>query len=134
MPERVFPADKSALDDVLAFTGEQLEAAECPVKSIVPLTVAIEEMFVNVADHAYPGEGGIVKYSIVSDGNTVTFRLADSGIPFDPLSIPDPDTTLSAEEREIGGLGIFMMKKTMDEVHYERRNGENILTMKKYLI
>lgn len=133
MPERVFPAEDGALDDVLAFTEEQLEAAECPMKLVMPLCVAIEEMFVNVAHYAYPGGTGSVKYSIEPDGNAVTFRLTDSGIPFDPLSRPDPDTTLPAEQRKIGGLGIFMMKKTMDEVHYGRSDGENILTMKKAL-
>lgn len=131
MPERVFPAEESVLEDVLSFTEKQLEAAGCPMKLVMPLTVAIEEMFVNIAKYAYPNGGGSMKYSVVQDGNSVTFCMTDSGVPFDPLAKPDPDTTLSAEERQIGGLGIFMMKKTMDEAHYERRDGENILTMKK---
>lgn len=131
MPERVFPAEENALPDVLAFTEEQLESAGCPMKLFMPLSVAIEEMFVNVAHYAYPGGSGEVRYSIEQDGNAVIFRLIDSGIPFDPLARPDPDTTLSAKERKIGGLGIFIMKKNMDEVHYERRNDENILTMTK---
>lgn len=133
MPERAFPAEDAALEEVLAFTGEQLEAAGCPLKLVMPLSVAIEEMFVNVAHYAYPGESGSVRFSIEHDGDTVTFRLTDGGIPFDPLARPDPDTTLSAEKRSIGGLGILIMKKTMDEAHYERKNGENILTMKKHL-
>lgn len=131
MPERTFPAADSELPAVLAFTEEQLEAAGCPMKKVMQITVAIEEMFVNVAHYAYPGKNGTVRYSIEHDEHCVTFRLADSGIPFDPLAKPDPDITLSAQERQIGGLGIFMMKKTMDEVSYEYTNGENILTMKK---
>lgn len=131
MPERTFPANVSALQDVLAFTEEQLDAAGCPVKKVMPISVAIEEMFVNIAHYAYPSGNGTVRYSIEHDGHCVTFRLADSGIPFNPLAKPDPDITLSAKERKIGGLGIYMMKKTMDETAYEYFNGENILTMKK---
>ena len=65
------------------------------------------------------------------EDRTVTFRMRDSGVPFDPLKKPDPDITLSAEEREIGGLGIFITKKTMDTVTYAYENGENVLTMIK---
>ncbi|MGN1339502.1 MAG: ATP-binding protein [Oscillospiraceae bacterium] len=133
MPERTFPAHDSALQDVLAFTEEQLEAAGCPMKKVMQITVAIEEMFVNIAHYAYPGGNGTVRYSIEHDDHCIIFRLADSGIPFDPLAKPDPDVTLSAEERKIGGLGIYMMKQTMDDVTYEYTNGENILTMKKII-
>ena len=131
MPERTFPAEDSVLGELLAFTEEQLEQAGCPMKQVMKITVAIEEMFVNVAHYAYPGGSGSVRYSIEPGEGCVTFRLADSGIPFDPLAKPDPDITLSAKERQIGGLGIYMMKKTMDEVGYEYRDGENILTMMK---
>ncbi|MGN1423767.1 MAG: ATP-binding protein [Oscillospiraceae bacterium] len=133
MPERTFPAEDSALRDVLAFTEEQLEAAGCPMKKVMQITVAIEEMFVNIAHYAYPAGNGAVRYSVERDGNCVIFRLTDSGVPFDPLAKPDPDITLSAKERKIGGLGIYMMKQTMDELSYEYTNGENILTMKKII-
>ena len=132
MADRTFPADISALNEVLLFTEEQLEQAGCPAKSVMQITVAIEEMFVNVAHYAYPGREGTVRYSIEPGDNSVTFRMADSGVPFDPLAKPDPDITLSVDERQIGGLGIFMMKKTMDEVSYAYENGENILTMTKH--
>lgn len=130
MREKVFPAVDSALDEVLAFTEEELSG--CPPKFVMQVSVAIEEMFVNVAHYAYPDKRGEVRYSIEREGNRVTFRLADSGIPFNPLSKPDPDVTLSAEQRQIGGLGIYMMKKTMDEADYVYKDGENILTMKKH--
>ena len=133
MTERVFPADESALGDVLAFAEEELEKAECPSKTMMQLTVAIEEVFVNVAHYAYPDEEGQVSFGIAfdSESRSITFRIADKGIAFNPLEKPDPDITLSAEEREMGGLGIFICKKTMDEIGYARENGENILTMTK---
>ena len=135
MTERLFPADDSALNDVLAFAEEELEKAECPPKAMMQLTVAIEEVFVNVAHYAYPDEEGQVSFGIAfdSESRSITFRIADKGIAFNPLEKPDPDITLSAEEREIGGLGIFICKKTMDEIGYARENGENILTMTKKL-
>ena len=95
--------------------------------------VAIEAVFVNVANYAYGGGQGDMSLGIGFDEETreVTFRMADKGMPFDPLKKPDPDITLSAEDREIGGLGIFITKKTMNSVTYAYENGENILTMIK---
>ena len=135
MIERLFPADDSALNDVLAFAEDELEKAGCPPKTIMQLTVALEEVFVNVAHYAYPDEEGQVSFGIAydSESRSMTFRIADKGIEFNPLEKPDPDITLSAEEREIGGLGIFICKKTMDEIGYARENGENVLTMTKKL-
>lgn len=133
MTEKIFPAYTAALDDVLAFAKAALEQADCPLKTVMPLTVALEEVFVNIAHYAYPNGSGKVRLAIGHDpeSHTVTFRLTDSGIPFDPLSHQDPDLSLLAEERPIGGLGIYMMKKTMDRVSYDYRNGQNILTMTK---
>ena len=133
MTEKVFPAKIDALEDVLCFVDGTLEGYECPMKLQTSISVAIEEVFVNVAHYAY-GEGeGDVSISIAFDGDSrlATFRMADKGIPFDPLNKPDPDITLSAEQREIGGLGIYIVKKTMDTVTYTYENGENILIMKK---
>ena len=130
---KTFNAKTEALTDLLAFVEQVLEKCECSIKNQTAICVAIEEVFVNVAHYAY-GEGqGDVKFDIIFDKETrnVTFRMADKGIPFDPLKKPDPDITLSAEEREIGGLGIFITKKTMDLVSYAYENGENILTMIK---
>ena len=97
------------------------------------ISVAIEEVFVNVANYAYHGGEGNVGFAITFDkqSRVATFVIADKGVPFDPLKKPDPDITLSAEEREIGGLGIFITKKTMDAVSYEYKEGKNILTMIK---
>jgi sigma-B regulation protein RsbU (phosphoserine phosphatase) len=133
MARKVFPAKTESLLDVLAFVEQKLEKYECPMKIQTAICVAIEEVFVNVAHYAY-GEGeGDVTLDISFDNATrnIAFRMADKGVAFDPLKKPDPDITLSAEEREIGGLGIFITKKTMDEVTYAYENGENILTMIK---
>ena len=133
MTDRTVPAKTEALSDVLGFIEETLEGLECPMKLQTAICVAIEEVFVNVARYAYPDGEGDVSLHVGFDAKTrtVTFRMADKGVPFDPLKKPDPDVTLSAEERQIGGLGIFITKKTMDSLSYSYENGENILTMIK---
>jgi sigma-B regulation protein RsbU (phosphoserine phosphatase) len=128
-----FPAKTESLGEVLAFIEQTLEEYDCSMKTQMALCVAIEEVFVNVAHYAY-GEGeGKVEFTVDFDQETryITFKMVDSGIPFDPLKKSDPDITLSAEEREIGGLGIFIAKKTMDEISYDYKDGKNILTMIK---
>jgi len=133
MTNKTFSAKTEALTDVLGFVDGMLEAYECPMKVQTAVCVAIEEVFVNVARYAYKGGEGEVSLGIGFDKETriITFRMADKGVPFDPLKKPDPDITLPAEEREIGGLGIFITKKTMDSVTYAYENGENVLTMTK---
>ena len=135
MTNKTFPAKVDALADVLGFAEETLERYECPMKMQMAVCVAIEEVFVNVAHYAY-GEGeGDVDFGICYDeeNHAFIFRMADQGVPFDPLATPEPDITLSAEEREIGGLGIFITRKTMDQVTYTYENGKNILIMMKKL-
>ena len=133
MLNQTFPAKIDALSDVLGFVDQTLESCECPMKIQTAICVAIEEVFVNVAHYAYGDGEGNVTLGIGFDAQSheITFRMADQGTPFDPLAKPDPDITLSAEDREIGGLGIFITKKTMDSVSYAYENGENILTMIK---
>ena len=130
---RTFPAKTESLTDVLAFIEQILEKYECSMKIQTAICVAIEEMFVNVAHYAYGNTQGDVKFDVSFEEKTrnITFRMSDKGVPFDPLKKPEPDITLSLEEREIGGLGIFITKKTMDQVSYAYENGENILTMIK---
>ena len=133
MTVKKFPAKTEALSDVLGFVDQTLESLECPMKIQTAVCVAIEEVFVNVAHYAYgDGEGDMtLGIGFDEESRAVTFRMTDKGVPFDPLKKPDPDITLSAEERDIGGLGIFITKKTMDLVEYAYENGENILTMIK---
>ena len=133
MTNRTFPAKIEALSDVLGFVDLMLEKYECPMKIQTGVCVAIEEVFVNVARYAYKDGEGDAELTIGfnDESRTVTFIIKDKGVPFDPLQKPDPDITLSADERDIGGLGIFITKKTMDTVTYAYENGENILTMTK---
>ena len=133
MINKTFPAKIEALSDVLGFVDTTLEEYECPMKMQTAICVAIEEVFVNVAHYAYgEGEGDMtLGISFDEESRDITFRMSDKGVPFDPLKKPDPDITLSADEREIGGLGIFITKKTMDTVTYAYENGENVLTMIK---
>ena len=133
MENQTFPAKIEALSDVLGFVDRTLESYECPMKIQTAVCVAIEEVFVNVAHYAYGDAQGDMTLGITFDpeSRNITFRMTDRGVPFDPLQKPDPDITLSAQEREIGGLGIFIAKKTMDSITYNYENGSNILTMIK---
>ena len=131
MTERIFPAEIDELAAVIAFLEEELDKAEASPKLVVTLSVALEELFVHVAHYAYPDSKGTAKIEIDTSGDSVVIRLTDSGIPFDPLAKPDPDVTESAEKRKIGGLGIYMVKKSMDSISYQRQDGKNILTISK---
>ena len=135
MTRRTFPAVEKAVTDVLSFVEAELGKADCPVKTQTAICVAIEELVVNIAHYAYPGGTGSAELAIGIDRDSriATFVISDTGVPFNPLEKQDPDITRAAEEREIGGLGIFIVKKTMDTVSYARVGGENRLTMKKKL-
>ena len=123
------------LGEVQVFLDAQLEAANCPPKARMQLIIAAEEIFVNIAHYAYaPGSGDvIVRVEVCGEPPAVTVTFIDRGRPYDPLSRADPDVTLSADERKIGGLGVFMAKKFTDAMTYARRDGCNILTMAKNL-
>lgn len=133
--EITLDADVANLPKVTALLEETLEEADCPLKTQMQLCVAAEEIFVNIANYAYAPDTGTatIRLSLGGDPAAATVTFIDRGIPFDPLAKPDPDVSLSANDRKIGGLGIFMVKKTMDEVHYEYRDGQNIFTMRKKL-
>ena len=125
-------ADTAELDNVLSFADTILEELGCSVKAQMQIDIAIEEIFVNIAHYAYPEAEGEAVISVDSgEGPSVTITFEDEGIPYDPLKNEDPDITLSADDRPIGGLGIFMVKKSMDEVSYEYKDGKNRLTIKK---
>ena len=113
------------------FVDEMLETVSCPIKSQMQIDVALDELFSNVARYAYTPEAGKVTLRVLTGEGFAEISLADSGKPYDPLAKEDPDITLSAQERPIGGLGIFLVKKTMDEVQYRFENGKNITTIKK---
>ena len=133
MKEKVFSARKDTLPEVMAFTEECLESFDCSMKNSMAICVAVEEIFVNIASYAY-GDGtgeASLSFGFDEDERLMTLVVADNGIPFNPLEREEPDITLSAADRDIGGLGIFITKKTMDTVSYENENGKNILTMTK---
>ena len=124
------------LDQVLEFLEEQLFDAGCSMKAAMQLQLAAEaeEIFVNIASYAYGPETGTawIQVEFEKAPRAVKVTFTDAGVPYDPLEKEDPDVTLSAAEREIGGLGIFITKKSVDDISYEYREGKNILTLKKY--
>ncbi len=121
------------LHTVLEFIDRQLELIGCPMKPQMQIEIAAEEIFVNIAHYAYaPGTGeATIRVELYRDPSGVEITFIDRGVPYDPLAKPAPDVTLSAKERQIGGLGIFMVKKSMDKVRYEYLDGCNVLTIKK---
>ena len=133
--EMVVDADDSMLDEVLDFLSENLEEAGCSLKLQMQICVAAEEIFVNIAHYAYKPDSGkaTVSVELTGDPVTITITFIDSGIPFDPLAKEDPDEDVVFNEEKIGGLGIYMTKKMMDDVAYEYKEGKNVLQMKKKL-
>ena len=133
MKEMTITATVENIEKVTDFVNEQLEAIGCPMKAQMQIDVAIDELFGNIAHYAYNPETGpaTVRVEVTEAPVSVIVTFIDHGIPYDPLKKGDPDLTLSADEREIGGLGIFMVKKTMDEITYEYRDGQNILRIRK---
>ena len=135
MKELKLDAVTDNLPQVMSFVDEALEAADCPMKAQMQIDMAVEEICVNVSSYAYaPGVGPVtVKIGIADDPRRAIIVFEDQGVPYDPLAKADPDVTLSAEERQVGGLGIFMVKKTMDDMSYVYENNSNILTLTKRL-
>lgn len=133
MKEIVVEATIESIPKVTAFVDEQLEQLECPMKTQMQVDVAIDELFSNIAHYAYNTEIGsaTVRVEVMEAPLAVVITFIDNGVPYDPLAKADPDITLSIEERDIGGLGIYMVKKTMDDVSYEYKDGQNILRIKK---
>ena len=126
-------AKQENLGEVTAFAEAFLEENDCPPKALVQLGIVIDEVFSNIASYAYEGGEGKAEIRIFKTDDEITLVFTDEGIAFDPLAKEDPDVTLSAEDRPIGGLGIFIVKKSMDDVSYKRENGKNMLTIKKKL-
>jgi anti-sigma regulatory factor (Ser/Thr protein kinase) len=135
MKELIVEAKTDNLDEVTAFLDEQLESMGCSMKTQMQLDIAVEEIFVNIASYAYDSGTGeaVVRISHETAPERVVITFIDEGVPYDPLKKDDPDVTLSAEERQIGGLGIFMVKKSMDDMKYQWLDGKNVLTLTKLL-
>jgi anti-sigma regulatory factor (Ser/Thr protein kinase) len=134
MKQITVEAKTENLSQVAAFIEEALEQASCGIKEQMQIAIAVEELFVNVALYAYKTSGDVsVSIDISGDPPMCDITFKDSGTPYDPLVKPDPDVTLNAEERQIGGLGIYMVKKSMDDMRYEYKDGHNILTISKII-
>ena len=135
MKEITLTATLENIEVVTKFVDEQLEELDCPMKAQMQIDIAIDELFSNIARYAYAPNVGeaTVRVQSSDDPLTVIITFIDKGVPYNPLEKEDPDTTLSADDRQIGGLGIYMVKKSMDSMEYEYRNGQNILSIKKIL-
>lgn len=133
MDELNIEADVDNIDEATDFINSRLRAAGCPAKALTQIDIALDELFCNIARYAYyPSHGDVtLSLDILASPNRAELTLTDSGIAFDPLAGGNPDITKGAEEREIGGLGIFIVKKTMDCIEYKRRDGQNILKITK---
>lgn len=135
MSELNVEAKTENVDMVIEFVNRQLDSLECPMKVQTQIDIAVEELFVNIANYAYSPEIGsaIIRMEVQDEPLTVFITFIDMGMPYNPLAKEDPDISLSAEERGIGGLGIYMVKKSMDDITYEYSNGQNILQISKKL-
>lgn len=133
MKEITLEAKISNIEKVTHFVEEFLEEVSAPLKTQTQINVAIDELFSNIAHYAYGEEGGeaTIRVSVTNNPQKVEVVFIDNGVPYNPLEKEDPDIALSAEERQIGGLGIFMVKKLMDDIDYKYTDGKNILTIKK---
>lgn len=131
------PANLEELDNLTGRITQLLEENDCPQKNIIQTIVVAEEIFVNIAHYAYQDKSGeaLVHCAVANEDGRSVIRLEfeDWGIPYNPLEKDDPDTTMTAEDRQIGGLGIFMSKKMMDEISYSRSDGRNKLVLVKYI-
>lgn len=118
---------------VMSFVDEQLEKSGCSLEAQTQIDLALEELYVNIAQYAYaPGTGTVeIEFEVRGDPRTACITLTDRGRKYNPLEKEDPDINLPLKERSIGGLGIFLVKQDMDDIRYEYRDGKNILTIGK---
>ena len=135
MDEMNVAATLENLDTAMGFIEEHLVSYGCPETAQMQVMLAAEEVYVNIANYAYNPEVGpaTIQVEVHEAPLEVVITFMDNGKPFDPLAKGDPDITLSADDREIGGLGIFLVKQTMDDVHYEYTDGRNVLRIRKRL-
>ncbi|MBQ9487696.1 MAG: ATP-binding protein [Selenomonadaceae bacterium] len=133
MEQLIVEATVENLERVTDFIIESLEERNCKPKIIMQMELVIEELFVNVAHYAYKPNVGqcTVQREIEEEPRAITITFIDSGMPYNPLEHEDPDTSLGVEEREIGGLGIFLVKKNVDKITYEHKDGQNVLRLTK---
>ena len=132
---KTFIAMKENLQTVLEWMDGLLEQYNCPQKTLSQLNIAVEEIFINISSYAYPQGTSTVDLTCHFSGSPTDLEITftDKGVPYDPMKQKKPDITLNAEERNPGGLGIFMVRQSMDDMRYRYENGQNILMIKKSL-
>ena len=135
MEKRIIAAKTENLEEATGFVEQVLARTGCSARTKLQIRLAVEEIFVNIADYAYPSGGGEAELCcrLLPDPDRIRISFTDSGIPFDPLSREDADTSEEALLEREGGLGILLVKRTMDAAEYIRRDGKNILTIEKKL-
>lgn len=133
MREMTIDATVRNIPVVTEFVNDRLRELKCPLKALTQIDIAIDELFGNISNYAYKPDVGpaTVRVEVENNPVAVIITFIDGGRQFDPLSTDDPDTTLPASERRIGGLGLYLVRKTMDEITYEYRDGKNILRIRK---
>ena len=136
MKELTIDATVDNIPTVTDFVNEQLQKLNCPMKSQIQVNIAIDELFGNIAHYAYNPKTGTatVRVEVMQNPLSVVITFIDNGVPYDPLAKEDPDIAQSAEDRQIGGLGIYMVKKSMDNISYEYKEGQNILKIIKNIV
>ncbi|OPX28954.1 MAG: hypothetical protein B1H08_04905 [Candidatus Omnitrophica bacterium 4484_171] len=128
----VLAAKMESLDKAVDFIVEGASKLKFSDKDISQIRLAAEEIVVNIINYAYPEKAGNMRISYrTEDNNTLVVEIVDSGIAFNPLSLPEPDVNVPLDKRKIGGLGVYLVKKIMDDVNYERKDGRNILVFTK---
>ena len=133
--ELVIEAVVDNLDDVNLFVHKSIEQFEISKRNLMQLDLVVEEIFVNIASYAYAPNTGLVKILLETTSMplSVSLTFIDSGIPYNPLEKSDPDVNLSADDRQIGGLGIFLTKNLVDNISYQFIDGQNVLELTKSL-
>ena len=131
MEKLTIDATVENLPVVTEFITSSLEEKDCSMKTIMQMELVIEEIFVNVASYAYRPNVGLVTICKEFEPESIVISFIDRGVDYNPLKHQDPDINAELEDRDIGGLGIFLIKKNVDEISYERKDGQNILTIKK---
>ena len=133
MKELNIDAKVENIEKVTEFVDSELQKLDCPMKAQYQIDIAIDELFSNISNYAYDPLVGpaTVRIEVVSNPLAVVITFIDNGTPFNPLDVKDPDITESAEKRNAGGLGIYIVKKSMDAITYEYKDGKNILMIKK---
>ncbi len=127
----IFRADIQSLPEMVLFLEESLGSTGLSPTEAFDLQLAADEIFTNIASYAYGSESGSVSIEVIRDATTVVITFTDSGMPFDPESLPTPDISSGIEDRAIGGLGIHLARQLTDRLSYRRDDGRNILTIEK---